>query len=230
VVEVERDKQEDVVYKRHGGVETRLLTITDVLSDKEIGDLERALPETWQNYNWVQLYSMKRHGASLKTIFSRCWNHDTTLLLVLDQEGVAFGGFATEQWRDRGEHYFGSGESFLFTFRTGTITKYAWTRHNNYFQLANLRGIAFGGGGHFGLFLDADLSRGSTDWCRTFGSACLSNEKLFEVCHLEIWGFKTPNATEVASRPRAGSLEREHSLTSVIQDEDDVLTAMYMGR
>jgi hypothetical protein len=112
----------------------------------------------------------------------------------------------------------GAGESFLFTFKDQRFMKYTWTRANSYFQLSNASGLAMGGGGHFGLYLDQDLYHGSSDTCSTFGSPSLSPGKLFEVvalevraalqvasgthdprqvltaCHvcMQVWGFQTP--------------------------------------
>lgn len=49
-----------------------------------------------------------------------------------------------------------------------------------------------GGGGHFGLYLDADLAKGSSDHCKTYGSHCLAHSKAFDVVAVELWGFRTP--------------------------------------
>lgn len=105
---------------------------------------------------------------------------------------------ATEEWRNKRDSYYGSGESFLFTFKNDRFVKYIWTRNNSYFQLSNFDGLAMGGGHHFGLFIDGDLHRGSSDHCETFGSATLSGHKTFDVVNVEVWGFSAPNVYETS--------------------------------
>jgi hypothetical protein len=178
--------------KVHRGVRTRVLGRSAFLQPWHIVTLERALPEMQQDYDWVLLYSLKRHGAALVSLFERCRGHCQTLLVVQDEDGVVFGGFATDEWRNKGDAYFGDGQSFLFSFKGDRFAKYSWTRSNNYFQLSNLGGLAMGGGGHFGLMLDGELHRGSSDACATYGSHSLSGSKTFTITDVEVWGFRSP--------------------------------------
>lgn len=136
--------EEGVVYKFSNGHRTRLLTKSDIIKGAMASALEEILPEHHQGYDWLQIYSLKKDGASLQTVFNRCKGHNHTLVLVQDSMGVAFGGFATDQWKNKGENYFGSGESFLFTFKDSKLTKYEWTRANSYFMYSNYGGIAMG--------------------------------------------------------------------------------------
>lgn len=59
-------------------------------------------------------------------------------------------------------------------------------------MMANLGGLAMGGGGHFGLMLDADLHRGSSGASATYGSQTLAGSKTFGVVDVEVWGFQSP--------------------------------------
>ena len=77
----------------------------------------------------MQLYSLKRHGATMISMFERCRGHRFTLLLVVDSEGTVFGGVGSEEWRNHRDRYFGSGESWLFTFKDDRFAKYTWTRN-----------------------------------------------------------------------------------------------------
>jgi hypothetical protein len=74
----------------------------------------------------------------------------------------------------------------------GSKRQYTWTRENSYFMLSSATGIAVGGGGHFGLYLDQDLSKGSSDHCKTFGSHCLAHATTFDVVAVELWGLQSP--------------------------------------
>jgi hypothetical protein len=62
-----------------------------------------------------------------------------------------------------------------------------------------------GGGGHFGIRLDADMCTGSSGWCATFNSPCLSAAEDFECVNAEWWGFSGGFAEDVAHSPPASS-------------------------
>lgn len=184
---------DQIIYKVSRGIRSRMWGKSAILAPWQVITLERSLPEHHQDRDWFLLYSLKKHGTAMHTIFERCKDHPYSLLCVVDNDGVVFGGMATEEWRDQKDRYFGSGESFLFSFKSNKFAKYTWTRNNSYFMLASQRiGMAMGGGGHFGLYLNSDLTRGSSDKCDTFGSVTLSGEKNFEVVNIEVWGFADP--------------------------------------
>jgi len=191
---LEADPEDDqVVYKVSKGVRSRMLGRSAILAPWQVITLERSLPEEHQDRDWLLLYTLKKHGAAMHSIFERCKGHRYSLLCLMDSDGVVFGGMASEEWKDRKDRYFGSGESFLFSFKGDKFVKFTWTRSNSYFMLASHGiGLAMGGGGHFGLFVGPDLMRGSSDHCETFGSAALSGEKTFDVVNIEVWGFGAP--------------------------------------
>ena len=98
----------NVAIKAHRGVRTRVLGKSSILQPWHILALERALPEMNQDYDWVQLYSLKRHGAALFSLFERCRGHRFSLLVVQDEDGVVFGGFATDEWGNKGDAFYGT--------------------------------------------------------------------------------------------------------------------------
>ncbi len=79
-------------------------------------------------------------------------------------------------------------------------------------MLANHGGLAMGGGGHFGLMIDGELHRGSSDACATFGSHALAGHKAFNVVDLEVWGFRAPALYEPP--PPGSCIGRPSSLSS----------------
>jgi hypothetical protein len=186
-------KDDQVVYKVSKGVRSRMLGKSAIMAPWQVITLERSLPEEHQDRDWLLLYSLKKHGAAMRSIFERCKSHRYSLLCLSDSDGVVFGGMASEEWKDRKDRYFGSGESFLFSFKGDKFVKYTWTRSNSYFMLASHGiGLAMGGGQNFGLFVGPDLMHGSSDHCETFGSAALSRKKTFDVVNIEVWGFGAP--------------------------------------
>ncbi|KAF4322780.1 hypothetical protein BBO99_00001395 [Phytophthora kernoviae] len=135
---------------------------------------------------------MEINGSSLETLLILAKKQTPTLLVVKDSEGNVFGGFASDEWH-HAFHYYGTGESFLFTFASpnaaGGFVKYQWSRKNSYFMLCSEDSLIMGGGGNFGLFLDSDLSSGSSGACETFNSPPLTMSQEFACVHVELWGF-----------------------------------------
>jgi hypothetical protein len=211
----------EALFKVHNGVQTKLTARSDVLKPQHVQILEAVLPEEHQNYDWDLLYSLKKHGSSLSTVFTNCRGSKYSLLAVQDTEGTLFGAFASDEWRSNGDRYYGSGECFLFTFKGGEFAKYSWTRKNSYFMLSSPKGIALGGGGHFALYLDADLLRGSSGQCSTFGSSCLASSTVFECVTVEIWGFGIPGQFGSPERKASrADRDRSQSLAETIQELD----------
>jgi hypothetical protein len=101
--------------------------------------------------------------------------------VLKDMQGGVFGGFATRGWTEKGESYYGDGESFVWSLvgEAGTeggaaLRRYGWSTENSYFQLSTPKdGLAMGGGGSFALFVDPELLNGSSGACETFLSAPL---------------------------------------------------------
>lgn len=141
-------KDEQVVYKVSKEVRSRMFGRSTILAPWQVITLERSLPEKHKDRDWSLLYTLKKHGAAMHSIFERCKGYQYSLLCLMDTDGVVFGGMASEEWRDRKDRYFGSGESFLFSFKGDRFAKYTWTRANSYFMLASHGiGLAMGGGG-----------------------------------------------------------------------------------
>jgi hypothetical protein len=59
----------------------------------------------------------------VKTLFARARRYQRTLLVVLDSQGTVMGSFQTEPWKDNRDRYYGSGETFIFTFKDGRFVK-----------------------------------------------------------------------------------------------------------
>ncbi|TYZ63880.1 hypothetical protein PybrP1_006243 [[Pythium] brassicae (nom. inval.)] len=182
---------------------TKLLNPSNILTLEHVARLDSAVPITCQLCRWCLLYSSEANGSSLHTLLMLSRGQSPTLLVIKDDLGHVFGGFASDEWR-RATQYYGNGETFLFTFGhrgqgphsssgggTGGFTKFPWSRRNNYFQLCSEESLVMGGGGSFGLFLDYDLSSGSTGACETFSSRPLVSSQEFSCVHVEVWGFTT---------------------------------------
>jgi len=162
------------------------------------------LPPVLQGMAWKRLYSLSRDGDSFQIFLRNVKFHSNTLIVVRTTKDNIFGGLADSEWEERKtttqRTYFGTGRSFLFSVSEDEnshchLNTYRWAGNNNYNQIcdASEQRIAMGGGGvGFGLCLQNNFARGSTDHCATFCNDPLVPDGYFEVLELEVFGFIYP--------------------------------------
>lgn len=174
-----------------------------VLAYEHRVELLPLLPATLRHRQWKLLYSVADHGCSIRTLLGRASGCGPTIVLVRDARRHVFGAFAAEAWRKFPEpHFYGSGEAFLFTTWPDGFRAFSWSGANRYCQAAAIDFVAFGSGGHFGLWLGKSLRTGSTGRCETFENDPLTEhavhgglsepfegDSAFEVLELQVWGF-----------------------------------------
>ncbi|XP_023259263.1 nuclear receptor coactivator 7-like isoform X1 [Seriola lalandi dorsalis] len=163
---------------------------SDLLQDTHIEKLACRLPARVQGYPWRLAYSTERNGTSLKTLYRNLADVDSPVLLVIkDMDNQIFGAFSTHPFRVS-EHCYGTGETFLYSF-CPEIKVYRWTGENSYFVKGSTDSLQMGGGGgQLGLWLDAELYRGTTTKCATFNNQPLSAQQDFSIHSLEVWTFE----------------------------------------
>ncbi|RMX67678.1 hypothetical protein DD238_000633 [Peronospora effusa] len=184
---------------------SKLLDTSSILTLEHIAYIEHVLPITCQFCRWFRIYSVESNGSALETLLLLAKKQSPTLLVIKDAKGKVFGGFASDEWH-HAFHYYGTGESFLFSFASssaaGGFVKYPWSRKNSYFMLCSDESLIMGGGGNFGLFLhlcslccsprqDSDLCAGTSGACETFDSLPLTTSQQFSCIQVELWGFTT---------------------------------------
>ncbi|KAJ7414974.1 TLD domain-containing protein 2 [Willisornis vidua] len=138
---------------------------------------------------WQLLYSTRRDGFSLRTLYRRGAEQGSpALLLIRDTEGQAFGAFSSSAIRCS-SGFSGTGETFLFSF-SPELKVFRWTGRNNFFVKGDVNLLMVGGGsGRFGLWLDGDLHHGGSHPCDTFDNEPLSAREEFCVQDLELWSL-----------------------------------------
>lgn len=163
---------------------------SDLLQDTHVEKLACRLPARVQGYPWRLAYSTVKHGTSLKTLYRNLQDVDSPVLLVVkDMDNQIFGAFSTHPFRVS-EHCYGTGETFLYSF-CPEIKVYRWAGENSYFVKGNTDSLQMGGGGgQLGLWLDAELYRGTTTKCATFNNQPLSAQQDFNIHSLEVWTFE----------------------------------------
>ncbi|XP_044145420.1 nuclear receptor coactivator 7 isoform X2 [Bufo gargarizans] len=162
---------------------------SNLLEDTHIEKLAHRLPARVQGYPWHLVYSTHQHGTSLKTLYRNVCSIDRPVLLVVkDMDNQVFGAYATHPFRIS-DHYYGTGETFLFTFNPD-FKAFKWSGENSYFINGDTTSLELGGGGgRSGLWLDCDLYHGRSNPCATFNNDILSKKEDFIVQDLEVWTF-----------------------------------------
>ncbi|KAF7667788.1 hypothetical protein LDENG_00047280 [Lucifuga dentata] len=160
---------------------------SQVLDDQHLESLAPHMPAKTEGYPWQLVYSTAVHGSSLRTLYRNMAGMDSPVLLVIkDMHNKVFGAFSSDPFRVSNCCY-GTGETFLFSFGPD-FKAYKWSGENFYFVRGHLESLQIGaGGGGFGLWLDADLYRGSSYSCPTFQNVPLSTQQDFIVQYLEVW-------------------------------------------
>ncbi|XP_054713523.1 oxidation resistance protein 1-like isoform X2 [Uloborus diversus] len=166
-----------------------LLTPSTILNDDQLLEISKSLPPRAMN-SWTLIYGSASHGFSLKTMYREMAKYDCPILIVIEnRNSIIFGAYLTSPLK-MSDHFYGTGESFLFTFHP-EYKVYHWSGENEYFIKGNVDSFMVGSSeGHFGLWLDDDLFRGCTNSCQTFGNDPLCPVEDFEVKAVEAWGFK----------------------------------------
>ncbi|XP_024053115.1 nuclear receptor coactivator 7 isoform X1 [Terrapene carolina triunguis] len=161
-----------------------------LLENMHIEQLARCLPARVQGYPWRLAYSTLEHGTSLKTLYRKSASLDSPVLLVIkDMDNQIFGAYATHPFKFS-DHYYGTGETFLYTF-SPNFKVFKWSGENTYFINGDISSLELGGGGgRFGLWLDADLYHGRSNSCSTFNNDILSKKEDFIIQDVEVWTFE----------------------------------------
>ncbi|KAF2974309.1 hypothetical protein EK904_009869 [Melospiza melodia maxima] len=156
-----------------------------LLENMHIEQLARRLPARVQGYPWRLAYSTLEHGTSLKTLYRKSAALDSPVLLVIkDMDNQIFGAYATHPFRFS-DHYYGTGETFLYTF-SPHFKVFKWSGENTYFINGDTTSLELGGGGgRFGLWLDADLYHGRSNSCSTFNNDILTKKEDFIIQDVE---------------------------------------------
>uniref|UniRef100_A0A803VGJ0 Nuclear receptor coactivator 7 n=1 Tax=Ficedula albicollis TaxID=59894 RepID=A0A803VGJ0_FICAL len=114
--------------------------------------------------------------------------HHSALLENMHIEQI-FGAYATHPFRFS-DHYYGTGETFLYTF-SPHFKVFKWSGENTYFINGDTTSLELGGGGgRFGLWLDADLYHGRSNSCSTFNNDILTKKEDFIIQDVEVWTFE----------------------------------------
>lgn len=95
---------------------------------------------------WDVVFSTDSDGVSFHTFYFTILKYNPTMIVVKDTKGRVFGGFVTEKWHP-GKRFYGTGESFLFTFKKkNELSVYRWTGANDLVMFSDYTKLIIGGG------------------------------------------------------------------------------------
>lgn len=162
---------------------------SDILKDDHLRKLNVNLIPRAMGYTWLRSFSTDEQGFSLKHLYRQLSEVETPCLIIVQDTCRNIFGVMTDSKLYPSEHYYGTGECFLFSFYP-SFKVYKWTGENNFFMRGNTESIGFGcGEGYHGLWFDGDLLNGHSQKSRTFDNEPLTSSEYFTIASLEVWTF-----------------------------------------
>uniref|UniRef100_A0A0P4WCB2 Oxidation resistance protein 1 n=2 Tax=Scylla TaxID=6760 RepID=A0A0P4WCB2_SCYOL len=163
---------------------------SEIITDNVRKSMYKKLPARAQGYAWKLVFSTSQHGFSLNSLYRKMNDVDSPIMLFIqDTKQNTFGAVVSCSLHVS-ELYYGTGESFLFTFQP-EFQVFSWTGENTFFVKGNNESLIVGGGdGNFGLWLDGDLYQGRTQPCKTFNNPQLTDSEDFIIKAVECWCFE----------------------------------------
>ncbi|XP_063967175.1 GTPase-activating protein skywalker-like [Lytechinus pictus] len=117
--------------RRQNDVITKLNHINScIITHQQLHTLWSWVPSRFSIYQPRLVFTTQEHGFSLTTFFTRCEYCEPTILLIKTSDQEIFGAYLSASWSTRNDGdqkgiYFGTGESFLFSFAPEE-KKYPW--------------------------------------------------------------------------------------------------------
>merc|ERR1719454_795784 len=135
-----------------------------LLQEQQIINLNNLLPARLIGSKWNLKYSTRLNGTSLKTLIRKCENSESPNLVILKTScNSIIGGLSSHSIRVS-EHFFGSGESFLFRFKNHDkpdLDQFKWSGQNSFFVRCDRETLVFGSSdGSYGIWIEGTLLRG----------------------------------------------------------------------
>ena len=78
------------------------------------------VPDIYKFQTWKLVFDTGHDGVSYGTLYYKVKDYNPTLVLVQDSNENVFGIYASQVWKENKE-FFGTGETFLFSFKVLSI-------------------------------------------------------------------------------------------------------------
>ena len=192
------------VAKRFCGISTRILGGSRILTSRQIGQLEAALPTAQQCYDWRLLYRLSQDGNSLPVLLEKAKRAIFSLLVIRDTTGVVFGALITEKLIEN-PVYYGRGPASVavWTFRCGVVELYPASLKDSQYIRVTPVSLALGGEDAVGsgdsrksansagpaIYLHGKM-QGRSMFCSTFYSPVLAGCDTFTCAECELFSLE----------------------------------------
>ncbi len=91
-------------------------TKSEILTEDMLQQLGDKISPLMRMRCWEIVYKISTDGVSMHTFYNNVQHYNPTILVIQDKNKCVFGAFVSEQWKCS-THFYGTGESFLFTFK-----------------------------------------------------------------------------------------------------------------
>ncbi|EFA76607.1 hypothetical protein PPL_09912 [Heterostelium album PN500] len=216
-----------------------LNTESSVLNEESISYLSKYLPGDDYRGEWQLLFSSTRNGHSYNRFCTHVTDKGSTIVIIKDDGGHIFGGFADEVWKTKFPKFYGNERCFVFSINP-KLEVYRPTGIDRNFQYLNegtttlYNGVGMGGVQYlFGWSIDETFdygeSKGSedgeTEKSSTFGNPSLSHTKDFKCVYVEVWMVKERVLTqeEIEERAYQEARKKKKAGRSVLEAEAYIL-------
>ena len=163
---------------------------------------------------WRPLFNTDTHGESFSKFAGAITRQGPTIIIITDEVGNVFGGFATDAWK-MGPKFVGKPESFLFHLHP-KMNIYDSTPFNSNYQYFNLKqktmpnGLGMGGQlEYFGFWIDNEFGVVKTSpSCSTYHSPQLG-ELEGKIRRLEVFGVGELSEDDLEAGPSVLDMDPE---------------------
>jgi hypothetical protein len=165
---------------------------SEILSERQLKELHTHLPYYHKYKNLRLIYTMSKDGCSMKTFYYKSEGIKNSILLVKDDNQNVFGAFISEEFRSNPQGFYGTGETFLFSFfKSERIHCFPSTGLNDYYIYSDDKRVCFGcSDNYFSLSLENEFMTGYTKTTQTYKNPPLSTKENFFISKLELWTFQ----------------------------------------
>jgi LysM repeat protein len=182
-------KQEIEIENEYKTLPT-LMNKSTILKEDNLRKLNITLIPRAIGFSWILSFSTEINGFSLLSLYRSLADVEgPCLFVVMDTNRNIFGAMTASKVFQSDHQFYGTGESFLYTF-SPSFKVFKWTGENNFFTRGLVDSLAFGcSEGHHGLWFDGDLLNGHSQKCQTYDNEHLATTEYFTIASLEVWTF-----------------------------------------
>ena len=164
-----------------------------ILTDKKLIEIHSHLPYYHQYKDFKLLYNMDKDGTSFTTLIDKGSEYENTILFLKSSENEIFGAYLSESLRIKYHDFYGTAETFIFTFyNTNKIRVYHATQSNDLYIYTDPEKIALGcSDDNFSLSVEENFKNCFSDTTVTYNNPPLWKENTSNVTivNCELWTF-----------------------------------------